>query len=237
VRITSSGRALIGIVLLLSSSTGVVAQHTKRDISFSVAKNGQLPFVTSGRIPFFTNPFIWSLKYQVYTSYILSASFALEHISETRDREGIWIPLGDPSKPNAGYNAYISERLSMTTLYLEVARTIFRTDEFRIGVGGDLGYGLGTPIAEVEKIIGHQKTSYESQSIWSSIFYGVFVRARLTVYTDGIIDIGLTGTARYWSMPSLGPLANGKSAGGYYGPNIGGVHELGYLAGISIGVN
>jgi hypothetical protein len=237
VRIIRCSRLLIGIVLLLSSSTTIFAQHTKRDLSFSFAKNGEVPFVTSGRIPFFTNPFIWNIKYQVWTRYILSASFALEHVAETRNRQGIWVPLGSPANPNLGYNAYISEHLSMTTLYLEVARTVLRTDEFRIAIGGDLGYGIGSATADVEKIIGHAKTNYESQSPWTSFFLGAFVRARLTVYSDDLFDIGLTATARYWSMPTLGPLSDGRNAGGYYGPNIGGIHELGYLAGISIGMN
>jgi hypothetical protein len=212
----------------------VYAQHTKYDISASFAYSGQDPFITSGSTRFFSKPTIWDLKYQLATTFVQSISLVLEHIGEVRSRQGIWYPAGDPVDPNSAYNALISESLSMTSLYLEMARTVFRTDIFRIAVGADLGYGLGSTGADVDRQSDHTRTHYDGNSPWSSFFLGAFIRARLTIVDNNNLDIGLTVTGRYWGMPTLGPIS--ASPGTYNGPNVTNVHELGYLAGISVGL-
>ncbi|HYM20574.1 MAG TPA: hypothetical protein VEW28_06180 [Candidatus Kapabacteria bacterium] len=224
-------RRLVGITMLFVTSISSYAQHTKYDFSASFAYGGQDPFITSGSARYFSKPTIWNIRCQVATNFVQSVSIVLEHAVETRSREGLW-NLG--TTLSSAYNANISESLSMTSLYVEMIRTIVRTDIFRIGIGADLGYGFGGATANVKRINDHSTTSYDNDSPWTSFFLGALIRARLTIVDTDDLDIGLTATGRYWALPTLGPISH--SAGVYNGPDIASTHEIGYLAGVSVGI-
>ncbi len=230
-------RVIVGIIVVLAcntSFTGVVlAQHTGREIGASFAVNGQYPFASDGTNGFFTAPFIWNLRYQLTTNYVQSLSVVIEHIGETRSHSGIWSVNSDPQND---YNANIAEHLQINVLYLEMIRTIVRTDIFRVGVGVGLGYGIGTASAEVEKIIDHSKINVDGEQLWTSFFLSAFTRARLSIYETDKLDLGITVTARYWGLPTYGPQSSTNPGGGYQGPKISSVHELGYLVGVSVGL-
>ncbi len=212
------------------------SQHTRREIGASFAINGQYPFASDGTSGFFTAPFIWNLRYQLTTNYVQSLALVIEHIGETRSHSGLWTSLSSPPNPADDYNANIAERLQISVLSLEMIRTIFRTDIFRIGVGVGVGYGIGTATAEVEKVADHTKKTFDGQQLWTSFFLSAFTRARLSIYETDKLDFGITVTARYWGLPTYGPQSSTNSGGGYQGPKISSAHELGYLVGISVGL-
>ena len=209
-------------------------QHTSREIGFSIAYAGQAPFVSSGndQTNFFREPLIWNLRYQVATNFVQSLSVVLERVTEERSHEGLWNDF--PNTSSQPYDANIAERLSMTTLGLEGIRTLIRTDEFRIGIGISLGYGFGGATAMVIKIVDGSQKTFESCDIWNGLLASVFVRGRYTVYSNNSIDVGLTGSIRIWGFPSISPLSECMTM--YNGPDLRSVFEIGYLAGISVGL-
>ncbi len=209
------------------------AQHTRHEIGASFAVNGQYPFASDGTNGFFTEPFIWNLRYQLTTNYVQSLALVFEHIGETRSHSGIWSVDSDPHND---YNANIAEHLQINVLYLEMMRTIVRTDIFRVGVGVGLGYGIGTAEAEVEKIVDHSTKAFDGQQLWTSFFLSLFARARLSIYETDKLDLGITLTTRYWGLPTYGPQSSTNPNGGYQGPKISSVHEVGYLFGVSVGL-
>jgi hypothetical protein len=206
-------------------------QHTSKEIGFSMAYAGQAPFISSGNDDpqFFTKPLIWNIRYQVATNYAQSLSVVLESVTERRNYSGLWPYTLEPPYP-----ANIAERLTMTTLGLEGIKTIIRTDEFRLGLGISLGYGFGGATANVKKIIDGSTQVFESTDSWSGFEVSLFMRGRVTVYSNAKLDIGITGTARVWGFPSVAPLTESQSS--YNGPTLRSVLEVGYLAGVSVGL-
>ena len=122
----------------------------------------------------------------------------------------------------------------MTTLGLEGIRTLIRTDEFRLGIGISLGYGFGGATATVKKITDGSQQTFESCDTWNGFLVSTFIRARATVYTSSSLDIGITGSARLWGFPSISPLSECMTM--YNGPALRSVFEIGYLAGVSVGL-
>jgi hypothetical protein len=232
---SSVPKSLIGIILfILCLARASEAQHTSREIGFSFAYAGQAPFVASGndQTNFFRQPLIWNLRYQVATNFVQSLSVVLERVTEERTHSGLWSDV--PNSTLAPYNADIAERLSMTTLGLEGIRTLIRTDDFRLGIGISLGYGFGGATANVKKLTDGSQKTFESCDIWDGFLVSTFVRARVTVYTNSSIDLAITGSLRAWGFPTISPLSD--CADDYNGPALRSVFEIGYLAGISVGL-
>ncbi len=225
-------RTFFIVTVLLTGSAE--AQHTNQEIGISFAYAGQTPLFLSNNDPtgFFRQPLILNLRYQVATNYIQSLAIVIEHVNEQRTRTGLW--NGIPSSSTGAYNADIAERLYMTTLGLEGSRTFIRTDEFRLGVGISLGYGLGGATASVKKIADGTQQSFESEDVWNAFFISTFIRGRITIYTNNSFDIGITGSIRLWGFPSIGPLTVSQST--YNGPDLRSIFEVGYLAGVSVGL-
>ncbi len=207
-------------------------QHTNHEIGFSFAFAGQSPFITSNDdAGFFRKPLMWNLRYQVATNYLQSIAIVLEHVGEERSRIGLWndIPNSSPV-----YNAEISEQLSMTTLGLEGIRTFIRTDEFRLGIGIGLAYGFGGATATVKKITDGTSSTFESCDTWNGFLVSAFLRGRYSFYISDKLDLGVTGSLRAWGFPTIGPLTNCSDE--YNGPAVRSLFEVGYLAGISVGL-
>ncbi|MEO6940324.1 MAG: hypothetical protein ABI252_09275 [Candidatus Kapaibacterium sp.] len=223
---------VIFVPLLLATSTSIgLAQHTPHEIAVSIAIDGQNSFVRDVSNPgFYTAPFIGRVQYAAWTDGVQSVSLFLETVGETRDRVGLWAyPTTDP----VAFDSRISERLSMTTLGLELVRTLISESGFRLAVGAGAGFGLGGARADVQKVGETSTTSYNATQSWDAVFISVLTRARYTLWTDGKRDLGLTLTLRYWGFPSIGPLTN--VADTYNGPALRSLNELGYLTGISFG--
>jgi hypothetical protein len=220
--------------LLCAALPAAYAQHTRYEFGASFASGGQYPFISDGSGAFFGNPIIWNLRAQIATDFIQSGSIVLERVAQTSTRQGLWSRSGNLVDITDPYNANITEHLAMYAVYAEMNRTIARTDFVRLGFGVSLGYAIGSADATAESLVDHTSRSYEGSSPWSSLYLAAFLRARFTVFEDDKWDIGLTATARYWSMPTLGPVA--VSMNEYNGPNVRAVHELGYLAGVSVGI-
>ena len=173
-----------------------------------------------------------NLRYQVATNYVQSLAVVLESISEKRSRIGLWNDF--PNLANGAYTADIAERLTMTTLGIEGIRTLIRTDEFRLGIGVSLGYGFGGATATVKNLTTNTEKTFESCDTWNGFLISTFVRGRFTVYTSNSLDIGVTGSARVWGFPSISPLTDCQSS--YNGPSLRSIFEIGYLAGLSLGL-
>jgi len=220
------------IVFFVLLSQPLLAQHTPHEIGVSFAYAGQEPFIYSGNDDpkFFIKPLIWNLRYQVATNNVQSLSIVLEGVSEQRNYSGVWIY--DPLAP--AYNANVAERMTMTTLGLEGIKTVIRTDEFRLGLGIGLGYGFGGATATVKKITDGSQQTFESTDTWSGFIVSAFMRMRFTVYTSNTLDIGITGSVRVWGFPSIAPLTDSETS--YNGPMLRSVLEVGYLAGVSVGL-
>jgi hypothetical protein len=225
---------LVTAVLLLAVTTTVQAQHTRSEFGASFAYGGQYPFIADGNANFFALPTIWNLRAQLGTNFVQSYSVIFERIGQSSIRQGLWSPRGSVVDPTSAYNANIDEHLAMYAIYFETNRTVIRTDNFRLGVGLALGYALGSADASVENIVDNSTRTYDGDAPWSSFYLSIFTRGRLTLYETEQIDVGLTGTIRYWGLPTLGPVA--VSMSNYNGPNIRTLHELGYLAGVSVGI-
>lgn len=220
--------------MLSAAFSTALAQHTRYEFGASFAAGGQYAFISDGDGVFFGTPFIWNLRAQLGTNYIQSISAVLERVSQTSSRQGLWSPSGSLVDVTDPYNANITEHLAMYALYVETIRTIARSDLFRLGIGLAFGYALGSADATAERLTDHSTRSYDGSSPWTSFYLGAFTRARITVIDNETMDIGLTATARYWAMPTLGPVA--VSVNSYNGPNVRAVHEVGYLAGVSVGI-
>lgn len=227
-------RLVVVAVLFLTAASTVLAQHTPSEFGASFAYGGQYPFIADGNANFFTTASLWNIRAQLATNYIQSYSAVLERIGQTSTRQGLWSPGSGFVNSITAYNADISEHLALYALYVETNRTIVRTDKFRVGLGLCFGYALGSADASVKSITEKTTKTYDGDAPWTSFYFSIFSRARLTVYETRKLDIALTGTLRYWGLPTLGPLA--VSANNYNGPNIRALHELGYLGGISVGV-
>ena len=210
------------------------AQHTDREIGFSFAYAGQVPLFSSNsdHAGFFRQPLIMNLRYQVATNYVQSLAVVLEYVNEQRIYTGLWNDI--PSSSTGAYNADIAQRLYMTTLGLEGSRTFIRTDVFRLGVGISFGYGLGGANATVKKIANGTQQIFDSEDTWNGLFVSTFIRGRITVYTNNSLDIGITGSIRLWGFPSIGPLTVSQST--YNGPVLRSIFEVGYIAGVSVGL-
>ena len=219
--------------MVLITGTGK-AQHTNKEIGFSFAYAGQAPLFSSNndQSGFFRQPLIWNLRYQIATNYVQSLAMVLENVSEKRSRTGLWNDI--PNSSNGAYNADISERLYTTTFGLEGIRTFIRSDIFRLGIGISLAYGLGGATAVVKKITDGSQQTFDSWDSWSGFLVSIFARGRLTIYSDNSLDVGITGSIRLWGFPSIGPLTVSETT--YNGPMLRSVFEIGYLAGVSVGL-
>ena len=226
-------KSILQFILFAIAGT-VHAQHTNREIGFSFAYAGQAPLFSSNndQVGFFRQPLIMNLRYQIATNYVQSLAIVLEYVNEQRTHTGLWNDI--PSSSTGAYNAEIAERLYMTTLGLEGSRTFIRTDQFRFSVGISLGYGLGGATATVKKIADGTQQTFDSEDTWNGLFISTFLRGRITVYTNNSLDIGITGSIRLWGFPSIGPLTVSQST--YNGPVLRSIFEVGYLAGVSVGL-
>ncbi len=125
----------------------------------------------------------------------------------------------------------------MNIAYFELAKTFIRFDDLRFIAAVDIGYGVGLPVATVTRSDDHSSREFEAEGIWTSYFFSGSIRMRYTVLRTNNMEFGLTAAARYWGLPTLGPAVIERAANRYYGPDMGTVHELGYLVGISVGIN
>ncbi|MEP7235842.1 MAG: hypothetical protein ABI778_11165 [Ignavibacteriota bacterium] len=210
------------------------AQHTSHEIGFSFAYAGQAPFVSSGNNEpqFFRKPLIFNLRYQVATNFVQSLAIVVERLSESRNYSALWNDI--PNSNSTPYNAEITEGLTMTTLGLEGIRTLIRTDDFRLGLGLSLGYGFGGATAIVKKLNDGTEKSFESCDAWNGFMVSTFVRGRWTLISTNSLDLGISTTIRVWGFPSISPLTQCMDS--YNGPSLRSVFEIGYLAGISVGL-
>jgi hypothetical protein len=205
------------------------AQHTPNDISVSVAFGGQSSLITEpNNTHFYRDPFIGRIQAQLVSNGVQSLSAFIETATETETRTGIW--AWQPSPP---FDATISENLHMTVLGLETIRTLISESGLRFGVGIGVGYGFGG--AWVTTIDNATQTSTHSDSFnsWTGLYVTGLLRLRYSVYTKGSWDIGIILTGRYWGYPTIGPLSS--PVDNYNGPDLRSLHELGYLAGVSVG--
>ncbi len=229
-----AGISIVMTSFVLLFICSAYAQHTNHEIGFSFAYAGQTPLISSNndQMRFFSEPLILNLRYQVATNYLQSLALVLENVSEQRTRTGLWNDI--PNSSTGEYNASIAERLYMTTLGLEGIRTFLRSDAFRLGIGISLGYGFGGSTATVKKLTDGTLKTFESDDVWNGFFVSTFIRGRITIYTNNLLDIAVTGSIRLWGFPSIGPLTVSKST--YNGPVLRSIFELGYVAGISVGL-
>jgi hypothetical protein len=222
-------------IVVLLIVTSAKAQHTIHEIGFSFAYAGQAPFISSNndQSGFFRQPLIWNIRYQVATNYVQSLAIVLERVSELRNRTGLW-PNDFANSSVGAYNANIAERLYMTTFGLEGTRTFIRSDIFRLGIGISLGYGFGGASANVKNNADGSQKIFDSSDLWSGFLVSTFLRGRFTIYTTNALDIGFTGSIRLWGFPSIGPLTLSETM--YDGPILRSIFEIGYIAGVSIGL-
>lgn len=218
------------VLLMLLGSRTANAQHTSNEIAFSFAIGGQgkLEKINNENHGFFQNAFLWNLRYQLSSTGIQSFSIFLEGVSETREYNDNL----DDLQGNVS-NVRIKESVGFTSLGFETIRTLISTGRFRVGVGVGLGVGFGTPERTVTTLITGQSRDEESCSAWASLLLTGSARARYTVYRTDDIDIGLNLTGRYWGFPAIGPTADCGDE--YNGPEFTTLHQVGYLAGVSVG--
>jgi hypothetical protein len=219
----------IGIAIIASMISTSKAQHTKSEIGVSFAKSGQ------GKIEkrslenrgFFQDAFIWHLRTQVSTNGIQNLSFFIERVSETREYD---------AQEDIDGKAEITHQVvsvAQTSLGLETFRTVVSTSGFRVGLGVGLGIGMGTPSRELNILRTGEYREEDSESPWLSMLLTATARARYTVYRKDDLDVGLTLSARYWGFPAIGPSSSDVT--GYNGPEFRTLHQVGYLAGVSVG--
>jgi hypothetical protein len=215
-------------------ATASYSQHAKREASFSFAVGGQSPLVVSGddRSGFWRDPVILNLRLQVATDYIMSASIFLEHMSEGRNRSGLWSDSPNTSDPPP-YNAEITEHLQMTLFGVEAARTLIRTGDLRFAFTVGLGYGLGSARADVRRITTNERKPFESCDTWHGLYLNSSIRARYTIYQGENYDIGVTASLRGWGFPMIGSFGECRTS--YNGPDFNAIYEIGYLAGVAVG--
>jgi hypothetical protein len=205
------------------------AQHTKHEVEIAIAFDGQLPLVRNkDQLGFFTNPFIGRFQYQALTNGVQSLSVFLETVSETRTRDDLY-----SSSPRAPFNAQIAESVHLTSLGLEMVRTLLVAGDLRIAGGIDIGFGLGRPTLDVTNKTNDSTEHVESLSTWDGLFAAAIIRGRYTIVRSENWDVGLLLTGRYWAFLTIGPL--GEATDIYNGPPFRSVHDLGYLFGVSVG--
>jgi hypothetical protein len=141
------------------------AQHTKHEVEIAIAFDGQLPLVRNkDQLGFFTNPFIGRFQYQALTNGVQSLSVFLETVSETRTRDDLY-----SSSPRAPFNAQIAESVHLTSLGLEMVRTLLVAGDLRIAGGIDIGFGLGRPTLDVTNKTNDSTEHVESLSTWACL--------------------------------------------------------------------
>jgi hypothetical protein len=205
------------------------AQHTASEIGVSFAQSGQ------GKVEkrslenrgFFQDAFIYHLRAQVSTNGIQNFSIFLEGVSETREYDALEDING------AAENAYHKVSVAQTTFGIETMRNLVSTGGFRVGVGIGLGLGFGIPSRELTILRTQEKRNEDSASPWLSLLLTATVRGRYTVYRQDNLDLGITLAGRYWGFPAIGPSSNDVT--GYNGPDFRTLHQVGYLAGVSVG--
>ena len=228
-RRASAGIALLTSVLYCTLIvTHVHAQHAPREFEALVAQSGQATLVdNAGHRGFFTSPFIGRFQGQVLTNGVQSLSVFLESVNETRTYQDLFQLY--PRSPVV--DASFSETMHMSTLGLEVLRTLVVSGSFRMTAGLDLGFGLGTPGEDIRPSDRDTIVHRTSQSTWDGLYASALIRTRLSVFKTGTIDWAIVGVGRYWGFITIGPL--GEVTDIYNGPAFRSMHEIGYLAGIS----
>lgn len=205
------------------------AQQTPHEAEVLVAINGQLPLIkTAEQNGFFTNPFIGRIQYQAVTNGVQSLSVFLESVSEDRAHDDLYA-FG----ASQAFDAHIVESVHMTSLGLEMIRTLVVAGDLRIAAGIDIGFGLGRPSITVTGKTNDSTFTVQSLSTWDGLLGAALVRARYTIAHSKDWDIGLILTGRYWTFVTMGPLSDAVDV--YNGPAFRSVHDLGYLFGLSVG--
>jgi hypothetical protein len=214
------------IATMISSSK---AQHTANELGVSFAKGGQgkLEKRSLENRGFFQDAFIYHLRGQVSTNGIQNLSVFLEGVSETREYDALEDMNGQ------ALSAHHKVTVSQTTIGVETIRNLVSTGGFRVGVGIGLGLGFGMPSRELTILTTGEKSNEDAQSPWLSLLLTATARARYTVYRQDALDIGITLAGRYWGFPAIGP--NSDKVTGYNGPDFRTAHQIGYLAGVSVG--
>lgn len=205
------------------------AQHTANEIGVSFAQSGQgkLEKRSLENRGFFQDAFIYHLRAQVSTNGIQNFSVFLEGVAETREYDALEDING------AAVNTHQAVSVSQTTFGLETMRTVISTGSFRVGLGIGLGIGMGTPSREMTILTTNETRNEDSASPWLSMLLTATARARYTVYRKDDLDVGVTLAGRYWGFPAIGPSSDNVT--GYNGPDFRTLHQIGYLAGVSVG--
>lgn len=207
------------------------AQHTDHEFAFSFAKGGQgkLERITFENHGFYQNVTLWNFRAMLITNGVQSLSFFVEHVDETRSYETLITRF-----VNRTFSATVDESMPMTTLGFETIRTLLSYRGFRLGGGIGLGWGFGTPKRVVRPAENFANYSEEGCHLWNAFYLTALMRARYTIYSNEYVDVGLTLTGRYWGFPSIAPTGE-CGPQDYNGPDMRTAHQIGYLAGISVG--
>jgi hypothetical protein len=218
---------VIAIIAMVISTSK--AQHTAREVgvSFAVSGQGKIEKRSLENRGFFQDAFIFHLRAQVSTNGIQNLSFFIERVSETREYD---------AQEDINGKAEITHQevsVAQTSFGLETFRTVVSTGGFRVGLGVGLGIGMGTPSRTIEVLRGGGYYEESSESPWLSLLLTATARARYTVYRKNDLDVGLTLSGRYWGFPAIGP--SSSNVNGYNGPDFRTLHQVGYLAGVSVG--
>jgi hypothetical protein len=219
----------LGIAIIAMMVSKSNAQHTASEIGVSFAKSGQgkLEKRSLENRGFFQDAFIYHLRAQVSTNGIQNFSVFLEGVSETREYDALEDSKDQP------VTTHQKVSVAQTTIGIETMRTLISTGGFRVGVGLGLGLGLGTPEREMTILATRETRVEESASPWLSLLLTATARGRYTVYRQDNLDVGITLAARYWGFPAIGPSSDNVT--GYNGPDFRTLHQVGYLAGVSVG--
>jgi hypothetical protein len=159
----------------------------------------------------------------------LSSIFSvfLEGVSETREYDA------QEDINGQAISAHHKVTVTQTTFGVETMRNLVSTGGFRFGVGLGIGLGLGIPSRELTILTTQEKRDQESESLWLSLLLTATARGRYTVYRQDNIDVGIALALRYWGFPAIGPSSDDVT--GYNGPDFRTLHQVGYLAGVSVG--
>lgn len=219
-------------ILLIGSASRLLAQHTDHEVAIAFAGAPQFPLASDNTVThgFYQSPFLARIQYLATTNGVQGLYLFLERAAETRSRTDLWT---DELQQPSTFNANLDERLVLTTLGLEVVRTLYSESGFRIAAGLGVGGVLGNADVTVHQLSNGRTFNVESCQLWEGIMASIFARARYTVYQHGTSDIGLFAMLRYWGYPTVGPL--GQCGDLYNGPPLRSLQEVGYLAGISFG--
>lgn len=206
------------------------AQHTPREIAVTFAKHGQgkVERASNENRGFFQNATIWNLRVQALTNNIQSLSVYAERVTEERR----YVAPGEGEAVREGAVSNV-EYFPLTTIGVETHRTVITWSGLRVALGVGLGLSLGEPELVSTTLIGNRRYEQESASIWFGLQMTGSTRLRYTVYRNDQIDIGLVAIGRYWGFPFLGPTEH--TPNDYSGPQARTYHQVGYLAGVSVG--